>query len=63
MAANQPKILTMRFEPGESESKVIIDFGAQQMERKIPQGHGVLRVSAIIHGNDLSDVELITQQT
>lgn len=58
--ADAPKILTMRFEA--ESSKVIFDFGPQQMEKKIPEGHGVLRASMIIHGNTLSEVELITQQ-
>ena len=63
MALNAPKILTIRFEPSEPESLVVFEFGAQTMEKKIPRGHGVLRASAIIHGDSLSDVELITQQT
>lgn len=62
MAINSPKILTFRFTSEEDESKVILEFGTQSRESKIPKGHGIVRVAAILdEKNQLSAMETITE--
>lgn len=63
MASNSPRILTVRFIQNETESKVIFEFGVREIGKLIPQGHGVLRASAILDEKGfLSDAELVTEK-
>ena len=63
MAANLPKIVSFRFVSNDDGSKVVVEFGAKSIEKPIPQGHGVLRASAIFNDNvALIDMELVTEK-
>lgn len=57
------KILTVRFESGESGSAVNFEFGTKTISIPIPKGHGVVKASAIIDEGELQDAELVTDKT
>ena len=61
MAGNAPKILTLKIESSETETRVIFEHGLKNLERPIPHGQGLVRASAIFDAKgDLWDVELVT---
>ena len=60
MAAS-PRILTVRLKPGEDGVLVFVECGTVELERKIPESQGLIRMSAIFDpSGKLSDVELVT---
>lgn len=60
MAANGPKILTIKIEPSDSETKVVFSLGLKSLEKNIPLGFGLVRASAILDDKgQLSDVEIV----
>jgi len=61
--ANSPRILTLRLKATEDGTAFLIEHGNVELERKIPEGHGLVRMSAIFdNGGRLGDVELITEK-
>jgi hypothetical protein len=61
--ASMPRILSVRFESGENESKVVFELGLKSVERQIPSGHGVIRAAIILDDKgQISDAELVTQK-
>jgi hypothetical protein len=63
--AVQARILTFSFELNDNDSsKVTLQFGAKQISRDIPKGHGLIRASAILDkAGELVDAEIVTQPT
>jgi hypothetical protein len=63
MASNAPRILTLKFESNDTESKVVFELGLKSVERQIPLGHGVIRAAVILDDKgQISDAELVTQK-
>lgn len=62
---SEVRILTVRIkEPDDFGSIVSIEYGAKEIEKKIPNGNGLVRISAIFdESGQLSDAELITVKT
>jgi hypothetical protein len=61
--ASMPRVLSIRFESGESESKVVFELGLKSVERQIPLGHGVIRAAVILDDKgQISDAELVTEK-
>lgn len=63
-SSNAPRILTLKIEASDSETKVIFEYGVKSLERPIPNGQGLVRASAIFDAKgDLWDVELVTAKS
>lgn len=61
--ANTPRVLTVRLKPGEGETTVLVEHGTVELEKRIPERHGVTRISAIFDAaGRLYDVELVTEK-
>jgi hypothetical protein len=61
--ANSPRVLTMRLKPSEDDVLVLVECGNVELERKIPDSEGLVRMSAIFDSTGkLSDVELVTEK-
>lgn len=57
----QPKVLMIRVDADDSNTTVKIEFGAKEIVRDIPIGHGISRVSVILdESNALQGVEVVT---
>ena len=61
--AVSPRVLTMRVKPSDEGTLVLVEYGTVELERKIPENHGIIRASAILNAaGELIDVELVTEK-
>ena len=63
MAASMAKIITVRFEQAETDSKIVVWFGTKEIQKTIPDGHGVSRIGVILNDKgEMCDIELVTEK-
>jgi hypothetical protein len=62
--ADSPRVLTARVKPSDDGTTVLVEFGRVELERKIPENQGIIRMSFILDAaGKLSDVELVTEKS
>jgi hypothetical protein len=58
--ADTPRVLTIRLKPTEDGTSVLFEAGRVELEKKIPASQGVVRMSLIFNGSELTDAEVVT---
>ena len=57
----QPRIFTVRIKAEGDATNVLVEYGAAEISRPIPEGQGLIRLSAVLDASGkLVDAELIT---
>lgn len=60
---SQPRILSVRLSDQTGGTGVEIELGTKTLERQIPTGYGLTRLSLVLDDkNELLDAELVTEK-